>query len=134
MIAAMCDWHDHHQRAWSEIERRIDQGDTLVTAGPAAVEAYAVLTRLPAPHRMASTDAAALIEANFLSGEVVALPAEGYRDLLREAPSRSIAGGQTYDAVIVQCAHAASVDTLLTFNLRHFQRLCGDGLIVTDPA
>jgi hypothetical protein len=45
----------------------------------------------------------------------------------------SIAGGQVYDLVMATCARAAQADTLLTFNLRHFERLGGDGLTVVAP-
>lgn len=47
MIAAVCDWHEHHAAASAEIEARLNRGESLVAAGPALVEAYAVLTRLP---------------------------------------------------------------------------------------
>jgi hypothetical protein len=49
MIAAVCGWHEHHSRALDEIERRFGRREALVAAAPALVEAYAVLTRLPAP-------------------------------------------------------------------------------------
>jgi len=47
MVAALCAWHEHHERAIHEIERRLAQGELLIGAAPALVETYAVLTRLP---------------------------------------------------------------------------------------
>ena len=133
MVAAVCTWHEHHGRAAEEIERRLGRGETLVAAGPALVEAHAVLTRLPAPHRLAPADAHALLEGNFLGGDVATLDADGYRDVLARAPAEGTAGGQAYDAVIAACARAAGVETLLTFNARHFQRLADRGLAVVVP-
>jgi predicted nucleic acid-binding protein len=134
MVAAISAWHGDHARASSEIERRLADNEIQIVAAPALVETYAVLTRLPAPHRLTAADTLALIEVNFLAGEVVALEVDDYRSLLRLARSHSIVGGQTHDAVIVACARAARVDTLLTFNLRHFQRMAGDELTVAVPA
>jgi predicted nucleic acid-binding protein len=134
MIAAVCSWHQHHEAARAEIEMRLGRGDLLVAGAPALVEAYAVLTRLPAPHRLPPDAAHKLLQINFASGEVVALDAEGYRQLLALAPTDEIVGGQTYDAVIAACARAARVETLLTFNYRHFQRLASAGLTVVVPS
>ncbi len=104
-IAAVCAWHEHHDRAGREIERRLRQADPMFVAAPALVEAYAVLTRLPAPHRLSARDAVTLLQANFmLGGKVVALDGKAYRALLRGAPGDGIAGGQIYDAVIAACA------------------------------
>lgn len=65
MVAAVCDWHEHHERAREEIERRLDRDEVMVTAAPALVEAYAVLTRLPAPHRLSPEDALVLIDISW---------------------------------------------------------------------
>ncbi len=83
IVAALCGWHEHHERAARELGRRLDSGEALVVAAPALVETYAVLTRLPSPHRLSPADSQALLEANFLSdvAEVVALEAEEYPDV-----------------------------------------------------
>lgn len=133
IIPAVCGWHEHHRAAANEIAARLDRGENLVAAGPALVEAYAVLTRLPAPHRLAPADAHALLEANFLGAEIAVLDSVGYRELLDRASDDGIAGGATYDAVIARCAQAARVETLLTFNYRHFGRFAGPGLAVVVP-
>jgi predicted nucleic acid-binding protein len=135
MISAVCTWHVHHERAAQEIERRLREGETLVLAAPAMVEAYAVLTRLPPPHRISPADSWALLEGSFLmiSAELVALNAETYRNILQTAAGRGIAGGRLYDAVIVACAQAAYVDVLLTFNERQFVPSAEHGPAVVVP-
>jgi len=56
MIAAVCSWHEQHEAAANEIERRLAGRAKMIVAAPALVEAYAVLTRLPPPHQCSRTD------------------------------------------------------------------------------
>jgi predicted nucleic acid-binding protein len=121
MVATVCTWHEHHQRAITEMERRLAKRESLVIATPALIEAYAVLTRLPPPHRLSPRDAIALIETGFLmEGTVAGLDNKAVPTLLREAVDHDIVGGRTYDWVIATCARNAHVNTLLTFNTRDF--------------
>ena len=134
MVAAMCTWHEQHDRAGEEIERRLSRDETMIVAGPALVEAYAVLTRLPPPHRLAPVDALALLEANFMAlNRIVAPDGKSYRNLLRRAPDDGIDGGRTYDAVIALCALKARATVLLTFNESHFQSFAATGLEIVVP-
>ena len=134
MVAAVCSWHEHHAAAAGAIERRLAHGDRLVVPAPALVEAYAVLTRLPAPHRLSTSDAWALIDANFIKpATLVALSRMAYTKLLRQAASLAIAGGRTYDAVIAECGRRARAEVLLTFNRRHFDPP-PEGVSVIDPS
>ncbi|HXV84035.1 MAG TPA: PIN domain-containing protein [Candidatus Binatia bacterium] len=124
MIAAVCSWHEHHEAAAAEIERRLAGRAKMVVAAPALVEAYAVLTRLPAPHRLSPETALTLLQNNFLKlATTIALDAKSYRALLLEVPKRNLAGGRTYDAVIGACAGQGKASTVLTFNAGHFTGL-----------
>src|SRR6185295_12665704 len=121
MIAAVCSWHEHHEAAANEIERRLTGRAKMIVAAPALVEAYAVLTRLPPPHRLAPQTAMTLLENNFLKpAKVIALNAKSYETLLLGAPKNSVAGGRTYDAVIGAWAEQGNAATVLTFNGRDF--------------
>jgi predicted nucleic acid-binding protein len=134
MIAAICGWHEHNHRAVRALEARLARGDILLAAAPALIETYAVLTRLPPPHRLAPSDAATLVQANFANGvETVALDAAGYRRLLQDAPHERIAGGRIYDRVIAACAMVAEAATLLTFNTRDFAPFALGGMKVLAP-
>jgi len=132
IVACVCSWHVHHAQAVAEIEQRLAAKEKMATAAHAAAEAYAVLTRLPAPHRLAPADALALIDGNFLDG-AVALDAGGYRKLLRQVGAEGISGGRTYDAIIAECALRAKAAALLTFNARHFTNLETAGVQVVVP-
>lgn len=131
MIAAVCSWHEHHEPAAIEVERRLARREKMIVAAPALVEAYAVLTRLPPPHRIAPQTALALLENNFMkSASVIALNAKSYTALLRLAPKSGVAGGRTYDAVIGSCAEQGKAATVLTFNVGDFTALSRDFAVV----
>lgn len=121
MIAAVCAWHEHHEAAANEIDRRLAARAKMIVAAPALVEAYAVLTRLPPPHRLSPQTALTLLETNFLKlGSVIALNAKSYEALLLRAPKNDLAGGRVYDAVIGACAEQGKASAVLTFNAGDF--------------
>lgn len=133
MVAAVCSWHEHHVVAAREITRRLERGEHLVACAPALVETFAVLTRLPAPYRLAPSAAWTLIHENFIKGRRLAvLSAAAYVHLLRELAMRGVGGGRTYDAVISACVQSARAGTLLTFNVRDFDP-APEGVSVIEP-
>lgn len=107
----------------------------MIAAAPALVEAYGVLTRLPAPHRLSPGHALALVDANFVRGaRIVALDARSYRQLLQGAPGAGVSGGRTYDAVIAACAAKGGMASLLTFNDADFLSLGTRGVEIVVPS
>ena len=133
MVAAVCSWHERHEQSRAGIERRLRRGERLTVAAHALVEAYAVLTRLPAPHRLAPADAWALVGGNFGDPtRIVTLDAEAYVRLLGRLAASGIAGGRSYDALIAECARLGEASTLLTLNRRHFDP-APQGVSVEEP-
>jgi predicted nucleic acid-binding protein len=134
LLAAVCGWHEYHAAAADEMNRRVARREPMFLAAPALVETYAVLTRLPPPHRLAPRDALALVEATYQNARrVVALDGRGYRTLLRHLGADGVAGGRTYDAVIAACARKARANTLLTFNVNDFEAIAGTDLEIIEP-
>lgn len=134
MVATVQPWHVHHSRALREFDIRLDRGETLIAAAHTFAEAYAVLTRLPPPDRVPPGLAAEVLKTTFVEmADVVTLDELGYVNLLQRAPERGIFGGRIYDAIIVACAVNAGVDTLLTFNYRHFAPLAPPSLQIVVP-
>lgn len=131
MVSALCSWHEHHEATRAEIERSV-RGDSFLVAAPSLIEAYAVLTRLPAPHRISAQDAWILLDANWGEGEVIALTTTEYWRVLRDCQTEGITGGPAYDAVIAACARKGRVDRILTWNEKHFSRYQGS-LAVEAP-
>lgn len=133
MIAAVCSWHERHAPVLASIERRLDRGARLVVAAHALLETYAVLTRLPPPHRLAPADAWALVNANFVEpAQVVAAESEAYISLLSNLADAGVAGGRSYDALIAATLSDLQLE-FLTLNPRHFDRIHA-GLSIVDAA
>jgi predicted nucleic acid-binding protein len=131
MIAAVCAWHEHHVAAADAIERRLERGDRLVIAAHALVEAYAVLTRLPSPHRLAPADAWTLVKTNFVGSATPAtLSGSAQVVLLDTLAASGLGGGRTYDALIAATAAHAKADEFLTFNPRHFDPVASGTTII----
>lgn len=134
LVAAVAAWHPDHTAAEAEINGRLRRGEPMMLAAAALVEAYSVLTRLPAPFRVAPADAQRLLAGSFLNvGTTVALDARAYGTLLDRAARDGISGGRIYDAVIAASAEHANVDTLITFNEGHFFGLTRPGVAIVVP-
>lgn len=134
MIAAVCAWHERHADAAGEITRRLRAAEPMFLAAPAVVESYAVLTRLPPPHRMAPGVALQVIEGSFTGhGRIVALDGRSYRTLVHQLAETQITGGRAYDAVIAECALRERDVTLLTFNERDFAPFTARRLVIIVP-
>jgi predicted nucleic acid-binding protein len=134
MVAAVCGWHVRHAAAAAEIERRLGRGERMAIAAHAIAETYAVLTRLPTPHRLAPADAWTLVRTNFVeNAALMTLDAPAHVAVLEQLSASGIGGGRTYDALIAACADASHARTLLTFNRRHFDPP-PRGVTIVEPA
>jgi predicted nucleic acid-binding protein len=132
LVAAFCDWHEHHAVAAPPLAAAL-RARKIVLAGPVLAETYAVLTRLPAPHRLSPASARDLLAANFEDARMIALEGADYWSCLTAAAERRVAGGRTYDAIVVACAVRARVDRILTLNRRDFEPLVPRELVVDCP-
>ena len=120
LVAAVLPQHEHHAPTAADLGRRRAAGHEVVIAVHALAEAYAVLTRLPPPHRLAPSDALGVLDRNWSRSEAVALTAAESWRVLREQAAAGIAGGRIYDGLIAQCARKARAIEILTWNVRHF--------------
>lgn len=109
LVAAFASWHERHSDAQSSL-----RGGRVV--GSALVEAYSVLTRLPAPHR-APADVAAEFLARVVDSPPLTLSPTATRRLPSLLASRGISGGASYDALIAATAAEAD-EELVSLDLR----------------
>lgn len=118
LIPALVDWHPRHADV-----RRVVARD--VTALPAHVllEAYSVLTRLPAPHRLRRAAAAEALAG--ISLPLISVAPEDVTALVAGLAQRDVSGGATYDALVGATALAHGAE-LLTCDRR--ARATYDGL------
>ncbi len=125
LVAAALPQHEHHLATVADLSRRMAAGQTFLLAEHSVLEAYAVLTRLPPPHRLAPADALGVLERNWSTTDTLVLTgAETWR-LVRQHGAARIAGGRVYDGHIAACARKAKADEILTWNVRHFQATRG---------
>jgi predicted nucleic acid-binding protein len=103
VIAAFASWHRSHDPA----RRALDGGLRLIEH--CALEAYSVLTRLPAPHRTAGTVVLAFLRARFPQ-PFLRLAAPAYRDFVFGLAEAGIAGGAAYDALIAATAARSNAE------------------------
>ena len=121
LVPVFLDQHVHHEasyKAYLKAQKRYD-----CCAAHSLAEVYATLTRLPGNLR-ASADQAMLFLADMAERlTFVALDAEEYWAAIADAADHGVLGGKTYDALLARCALKAKAETILTWNLGHFQQL-----------
>jgi predicted nucleic acid-binding protein len=132
VVAALLSWHENHEAARKVLERSL-VAERLVLPTPTLIEAYAVMTRLPCPHRLSANDAAALLRETFAGVETVALDGSEVWRLVEDLEKNQIAGGRSYDGHILACARKAGAIRLLTFNDRDFLALGDPKIEIVRP-
>ncbi len=92
------------------------------------------MTRLPPPHRLRPENALEILEGSFRSHSIlVGLDGEEGWNLVEGLRLQSIAGGTSYDGLIVACARKGGAQRILTFNRGHFERLGIQGIEIVVP-
>ena len=135
LVAGLLSWHESHASTLRALQGALRSGRGLVVPLPALLEAYAVMTRLPAPHRLAPRSAFELLAGSLESRSVVVglIGSEAWT-LLRTLSVEGIAGGRAYDAAILACAVKAGAKRLLTLDAADFGRLDPHGIEIVVPA
>lgn len=134
IVPALLSWHEHHGAALPVVRDALASETPAILPLPALVEAFAVLTRLPAPWRLRPDDARRLLVESFRDrARVVGLDGDEAWALLDEALASDVSGGGTYDLHIATCARKAGAGRLATFNRRHFEPLDLGGVALLVP-
>ncbi len=109
-IAAFASWHQRHAVAHRSVARRPH------LPSHAALEVYSVLTRLPAPYRVASAEVAEWLDDTF-ADRLLTLDGEGARQVPVILSEAHIQGGAAYDGLVAVLAKSAGA-TLLSLDVR----------------
>lgn len=92
-IPMFASWHEDHDAVRSLLS------EPLAIPAHVVLETYAVLTRLPEPHRMPGAAVATWLDLQFT--EVLDPPSgEAHRRLVTRLGDESMTGGRTYDALV----------------------------------
>lgn len=117
LVALVCGWHERHADVRRALEDAVRGRVGLAVPGPALLEGYAVLTRLPAPHRLAPEDALHVLRENFRTSARTGMPTPAQVwSLLADAPEAGVSGGRIYDALIARTAALWPGATLWTLD------------------
>ena len=135
IVAAHLSWHENHDAALASLEKALETGALSVSVNT-LLEAYAVMTRLPSPHRLQPRDAYTLLYNTFFkAAEINWLEEEELWRLLDSLQNRKFAGGKCYDAYILACAVKGKAGSFLTFNKRDFEALLSeDEIEIREPS
>ena len=109
IIAAVSSWHPRHDDARGVAGRITHLPDHCL------IEAYSVLTRLPAPHRLSPAVAGAAVAA--LPVELVGLPLPARVSLVKRLSDAGVRGGAVYDGLVAETARHHGL-TLVTLDVR----------------
>ena len=110
VVAAFASWHESHALALRALAER------PALPVPCALETYAVLTRLPPPHRARPDVVRDFLAATFPGPRLSLDPAVAGR-LIDSLVERGVSGGAAYDAVIALVAVGVGA-TLVTLDTR----------------
>lgn len=99
VIAALAAWHERHDDAARALE------DVSVLPAHVVVEAYSVLTRLPAGLATTGADAANVLARRF-GRDVLRLPDVERGTLPQTLADAGVYGGASYDGLVALEAHA----------------------------
>ena len=106
----------------------------LVVAHHSVLEAYAVLTRLPGDLRISPSEARDLLSQTVRANmEIADLASESTWSHLEGLVMSSVAGGRSYDAIVLRVLRSFGVDAVSTFNPAHFRDLDPEMKII-DPS
>ena len=99
------------------------------------IEIYSILTKLPLSPRINPALALNLIKENILEDfELVTYGKKDYINLLDELSHGNIAGGASYDGLILSAAKKVTADKILTLNINDFIRVCPQLVrIISEP-
>jgi len=121
LVAALLPWHAHHEEASAALAEILASPAGAVLPLPSLIEAYAVMTRLPAPHRIRPAVAAELLRSSLHKRtRLVGLQDEQGWAFLESLVIANVAGGRSYDALIGSCAKLGGAGRILTLNARDF--------------
>jgi predicted nucleic acid-binding protein len=124
LVAAMVESHPAHARALPWLQRVQDGTEVGLVAAHSLAELYAILTTLPVQPHIPPVVSRQLIQHNVLNRfEVVVLSDEDYVTVIDHLSDLGIAGGATYNALILYAATRANADQVVTLDERDFRRV-----------
>ena len=106
----------------------------VVVAHHTLLEAYSVLTRLPAPYRISPSEAEIVLrETVERNARMAPFAAEAMWGFISRIVAVPAAGGAAYDAFIIRLLGEAGAEAIATYNVDDFRRIA-PSMRIADPA
>lgn len=133
VVAAVHANHPLHLASARWFDAAVDAHDVVV-AHHSILEAYSVLTRLPAPYRISPSEAETVLrETVEKNARIAPFTAEAMWEVISGIVAMPAAGGAAYDAFIIRLLGEAGADAIATYNVDDFRRLA-PAMRIADPA
>ena len=133
VVAAVHANHPLHLASARWFDAAVDIHDVVV-AHHSILEAYSVLTRLPAPYRVSPSEAEIVLRETVENNTRIApFAAETMWRVTSRIVAVPAAGGAAYDAFIIRLLGEAGAEVIATYNVDDFRRL-GPSMRIVDPA
>ena len=135
LVAAFVNAHPRHANCLPWLQKVKKKEIEGIISVHSLIEIYSILTKLPLSPRINPALALNLIKENILEDfELVTYGKKDYINLLNELSSGNIAGGASYDGLILSAAKKVTADKILTLNVNDFIRVCPQLVrIISEP-
>ena len=135
LVAAFVNAHPRHASCLPWLQKVKKKEIEGIISVHSLIETYSILTKLPLSPRINPALALSLIKENILEDfELVTYDKKDYINLLDELSSGNIAGGASYDGLILSAAKKVTADKILTLNVNDFIRVCPQLVrIISEP-
>ena len=135
LVAAFVNAHPRHTNCLPWLQKVKKKEIEGIISVHSLIEIYSILTKLPLSPRINPALALNLIKENILEDfELVTYGKKDYINLLDELSRGNIAGGASYDGLILNAAKKVTADKILTLNVNDFIRVCPQLVkIISEP-
>jgi predicted nucleic acid-binding protein len=120
LLPVFLEAHEHHEaslKVFLEAHRK-----NAYCGAHSLADIYATSTRLPGKHRLSGEQALLFVQDVTERLTPIALTPDECVRAIRSSAAQGVIGGTIYDALLAHCALKANVDTVYTWNVRHFQQ------------
>ena len=133
VVPLLAAWHEHHALAVKAWSAQLAANRVPLLVGHVLLEAFAVLTRLPAPYRTTAQIARAALQELSTGAVMASVTTDDCFEAMRIVEHNALSGGTVYDALICVTAARAGAGAFLTMNLRDHLRVAPSGLRIVHP-
>lgn len=134
LIAAILPGHTHHSPSKQFVKKIVAGQLKGLLALHTLAEFYSVVTRIPMDVQIDPQNARRLVKEVLIKHFSLVEPsAKDYECAVDRVVERNLKGGAIHDALILQTAIKKKASHLVTWNLKHFERLSRGEIKIVTP-